>query len=65
MDKTVAVLLNFNTKKSFIMHFDPCYTCYINNDPLQSVEEHKDVGVIMDSNLKFLTHTSAVANIAN
>ena len=44
---------------------NPRYTYYINNDPLQSVEEHKDLGVIMDSNLKFHTHTSAVANKAN
>ena len=60
--------LNFNTKKSFIMHLgrnNPCYTYYIDNDPLQSVEEHKDLGVIMDSNLKFHTHTSAVASKAN
>ena len=52
--------LNFNTKKSFIMHLgrnNPCYTYYIDNDPLQSVEEHKDLGVITDSNLKFHTHT--------
>ena len=51
--------LNFNTKKSFIMHLgrnNPRYTYYIDNDPLQSVEEHKDLGVIMDSNLKFHTH---------
>ena len=44
----------------------PCYTYYINNnDPLQCVEEHKDLGVIMDSNLKFHIHTSAVASKAN
>ena len=60
--------MNFNTKKSFIMHFgrnNPCFTYYINNDPLQSVEEYKDLGVMMDSKLKFHTYTSAVASKAN
>ena len=32
---------------------------------LQSIKEHKDLGVIMDLNLKFHVHTSAVANKAN
>ena len=58
------------TKKSFIMHLgrnNPRYIYYIDNDPLQSVEEYKDLGVIMDSNLKFHTHThtSAVASKTN
>ena len=60
--------LNFNTKKSFIMHLgrnDACYTYYIGKDLLQSIEEHKDLGVIIDLNLKFHVHTSAVANKAN
>ena len=60
--------LNFNTKKSFIMHLgknNACYTYYIGNDALQSVKEHKDLGVIMDCNLKFHTHTLAVASKAN
>ena len=34
-------------------------------DALQSVKEHKDFGVIMDCNLKFHTHISAVASKAN
>ena len=60
--------LNFNTKKSFIMHLgrnNACYTYYIGNDLLQSIKEHKDLGVIMGLNLKFHVHTSAVANKAN
>ena len=43
----------------------PYYSYYINNDPLQSVKEHKDLGGIMDSNLKFHTHTSVVASKDN
>ena len=60
--------LNFNTKKSFIIHFgrnNACYTYYIGNDLLQYIKEHKDLGVIMDLNLKFHVHTSIVANKAN
>ena len=41
------------------------YKYYIGNDPLKSVKENKDLGVIMDPNLKFHTHTSAVASKAN
>ena len=60
--------LNFNTKKSFIMHLgsnNPHYMYHIGGDQLQSVKEHKDLGVLVDSNLKFHSHRSAVANKAN
>ena len=48
--------LNFNNKKSFIMHLgrnNPKYTYYIGGDQLHSVKEHKDLGVLMGSDLKF------------
>ena len=44
---------------------NPCYTYFIGGDLLQSVKEHKDLGVLMDSNLKFHKHASAVAGKAN
>ena len=43
------------------MHLGKNNAYYIGNDALQSVKEHKYLGVIMDCNLKFYTHTSAVA----
>ena len=57
--------LNFNTKKSIIMHLGKSNAYYIGNNPLQPVKEHKDLGVILDCSLKFHTHTSAVASKAN
>ena len=62
--------LIFNTKKSFIMHLgrnNPNYIYYIGGDQLQPVKEHKDLklGVLMDSNLKFHSHSSAVVSKAN
>ena len=56
--------LNFNTKKSFIMHLgrnNPKYTYCIGGDQLHSVKEHKDLGVLMNSDLKFHSHMSIVA----
>ena len=41
------------------------YFTLITNDLLQSIKEHKDLGVIMGLNLKFHVHTSAVANKVN
>ena len=54
--------LNFNSKKSFIMHLgrnNPNYIYYIGGDQLQPVKD-----VLMDSNLKFHSHSSAVVNKA-
>ena len=50
------------------MHLEnnnPCYTYFIGGGLLQSVKEHKDLGVLMDSNLKFHNHTLAVAGKTN
>ena len=44
---------------------NPKYTYCIGGDQLHSVKEHKDLGVLMDSDLKFHSHTSIVANKAN
>ena len=62
--------LNFNTKKSFILHLgksNPCHAYHIGDDLLQPVKEHKDlaIGVLMDVNLKFHGHVSTVASKAN
>ena len=57
--------LNFNTKKLHLGRNNPNYTYCIGGDQLHSVKEHKDLGVLMDSNLKLHSHTSAVANKAN
>ena len=61
-------LLNFNIAKTVIMHLgntNPCYTYFMDGQPLQVVSEHKDLGIIIDSNLKFHSQTTAVANKAN
>ena len=41
------------------------YTFYMDKQPLQVVSEHKDLGAIIDSNLKFHSQASAVTNKAN
>jgi len=41
------------------------YMYYKDEQPLQVVSEHKDLGVIIDSNLKFHSLTAAVTNKAN
>jgi len=38
---------------------NPCYENFMENQPLQVVTEHKDLGIIMDWNLKF--HSQATA----
>ena len=47
------------------MHLGKNNPYYIGGDQLQPVKEHKDLGVLMDSNLKFHSHSSAVVNKAN
>ena len=42
-----------------------CHTYFMDGQPLQVVSEHKDVGIIIDSNLKFHSQTTAAANKAN
>ena len=41
------------------MHLGRNISCHIDNDPLQS-KKQKVLSMIMDSNLKFHTHTPAV-----
>jgi len=41
-----------------------CYTYYMDEQPLQVVSEHKNLGIIIDSNLKFHSQTTAVTNKA-
>ena len=47
------------------MHLGRNDPCYVDNDPLQSGKQHKVLGMIIDSNLKFHTHTPTVDNKAN
>ena len=61
-------LLKFNITKTVVMHLgntNQCYTYYMDEQPLQVVSEHKDLGIIIDSNLKFHSQTTAAANKAN
>ena len=57
-------LLNFNIVKTFVMHLgnsNPCLTYYMDGQPLQVVSEHKYLGIIVDSSLKF--HSQATSAI--
>ena len=44
---------------------NPCHTYYMDGQPLQVVPEHKDLGIIVDSSLKFLSQATSAINIAN
>ena len=60
--------LNFNCSKMFVMHLgnnDPCYLCYMGGIQLQVVEEQKDLGILMDRDLKFHSCSCNVANKAS
>ena len=61
-------LLNFNIVKTFVMHLgnsNPCHTYYMDGQPLQVVSEHKDLGIIVDSSLKFHSQATSAINKAN
>ena len=61
-------LLNFNIVKTFVMHLgnsNPCHTYYMNGQPLQVVSEHQDLGIIVDSSLKFHSQATSAINKAN
>ena len=50
------------------MHFgenNPEYYYVLNNHVLEKSEQEKDLGVIIDENLKFHAHTAAAVKIAN
>jgi len=61
-------LLKFNVTKTVVMHLgntNQCYTYYMDEQPLQVVSEHKDLGIIIDSNLKFHSQSTADTSKAN
>jgi len=60
-------LLNFNVIKSFVMHLDSSYPChsYLMDDQPIKVSKHKDLGIIVDSSLKFCSQATSVTNKAN
>jgi len=61
-------LLKFNLTKTVVMHLgntNQCYTYHMDDQPLEAVSEHKDLGIIIDSNLKFHSQTTAATNKAN
>jgi len=50
------------------MHFKciyPCYSYCMNGNQLTTIEEHKDLGILMDSELKFYCHSCMVTNKAS
>ena len=58
-------LLNFNIVKTFVMHLgnsNPCLTYYMDGQPLQVVSEHKYLGIIVDSSLKFHSQATSAIN---
>ena len=60
--------LPFNTGKCKVLHIgnsNPCYQYVMNGEKLEKVEEEKDLGVIVDSQLKFHKHTAAAVKKAN
>ena len=61
-------LLNFNIGKCYLLHLDSthCYgEYYINGSVITPTGAVKDLGIIVDSSLKFHTHTSTVTARAN
>ena len=60
--------LPFNTGKCKVLHLghnNPCYQYKMNGQKLQKVDDEKDLGVVIDSQLKFHKHTAAVVKKAN
>ena len=60
--------LPFNISKCQVPHLgraNPNHTYYINSEPLQNVNEEKDLGVIIDNQLKFHSHVSSVVSKAS
>lgn len=57
--------LKLNADKTFHVHFSKSppahvHTYTLNHDPIQRTESHKDLGVIVDSRLKFHLHVSHI-----
>ena len=60
--------LPFNTGKCKVLHIgnnNPCHRYEINGKKLEKVDEEKDLGVIVDNELKFHKHTAAAVKKAN
>ena len=60
--------LPFNTEKCTVLHIgfsNPCYQYTMNEMKLGTVHEEKDLGVIVDSELKFRKHCAAAVKKAN
>ena len=58
----------FNVEKCKVLHFgpkNPNHVYYINGISLESVEQLKDLGVIIDRQLKFSPHIGVVCKKAN
>ena len=60
--------MSFNASKCSIIHFgnnNPGYTYYMYDQALESAHEEKDVGVVVNRDLKPSTHVRKSANTAN
>ena len=60
--------LPFNASKCKVMHFgyhNPNHLYHLNDHILEKTDREKDLGVIIEDNLKFHTHTAAASKKAN
>ena len=60
--------LPFNAQKCKVMHFgkdNPRHSYSMNGHTLEETDQEKDLGVIIDENLKFHVHTAAAAKNGN
>ena len=60
--------LPFNAKKCKAMHFgpgNPHHSYHLNDQILEETQTEKDLGVMVDTSLKFHTHSSTAAKKAN
>ena len=58
----------FNVKKCKVLHIgstNPCRRYKMNGHYLEDVEEEKDLGVLVDSDLKFHKHAAVTVKNAN
>ena len=57
--------LNFNCSKTFVMHLGKNNLNSMSGKQLETIKEHKDLGVLVDSELKFHHHSCNVTNKAS
>ena len=60
--------LKFNILKCKHIHFGPANNYgpyYMNSIAIDTVESHKDLGILFDNQLKFHSHTTNISNKAN